>query len=220
MSQEPEIHDDDYYYDLNADTEKHTRIPGYQTVRPQAKYSIRPRAANDPRKRITRTEEELRTDKIHIGVTLTEKNDFFRYARSMKCTMMFLVREALQETYPEVFEVPLNRHIRNPRKAKPIETKTHIMTSLATGEVTHLAVDDTLTKGSEQKTGLHFRVSRPEWDKFVTFAYDQNTRPEPLVRKALCRVYPDIFKKSKLFGMKTRAPKDWIPTHWGKDSEE
>lgn len=48
--------------------------------------------------------------------------------------MSYMLREALVKTYPEIFE-DANRYIRKPRKAKPIQEKTTIQTSYATGEV-------------------------------------------------------------------------------------
>lgn len=49
--------------------------------------------------------------------------------------MSYMLREALVETYPDIF-ADANRYIRKPRKPKPIQEKTTIQTSYATGEVT------------------------------------------------------------------------------------
>lgn len=102
--------------------------------RTSAKAIWREPTPDDPRKRITRTPEEMRNIVLTFRVSRREVDELYRFARSQSATMSYMLREALVKTYPEIFE-DANRYIRKPRKAKPIQEKTTIQTSYATGEV-------------------------------------------------------------------------------------
>ena len=100
-----------------------------------AKTIWRKPTPDDPRRRITRTEEEKRVCVMYFRVSRRELDDMFRYARSRKATMSYFIREALIEKYPEIF-ADMNRHIKKPRK-KPLEVEkpARILKSLADGNV-------------------------------------------------------------------------------------
>ena len=96
---------------------------------------------DDPRKRITRTDEEKRDCIMYFRVSRRELDEIYRYSRSRKATMSYMIREALQQTYPEIFKDELNRHITKPMKTVEIEVPTKILKSLADGSVTILDPD-------------------------------------------------------------------------------
>lgn len=70
---------------------------------------------DDPRRRVYRKPEEMREIVVQARLTLEEKNAFHRQAQSMKTSMSYLVRAALEQAYPDIFTDP-NRNIRKPRK--------------------------------------------------------------------------------------------------------
>ena len=92
----------------------------------------------DTRKRITRTPQEMRDRIMTFRVSIDEQNELYRYARARKATMSYMIREALCEKFPDIFK-NLNRHIRKPRKKlAPVEDRTQILHSLATGTISVL----------------------------------------------------------------------------------
>lgn len=102
-----------------------------------AKTIYREPTPDDPRKRITRTDDEKRTCILYFRVSRRELDEIYRYSRSRKATMSYMIREALQQAYPEIFEEQLNRHIKKPRqKPVAVESPTTILKSLADGRVT------------------------------------------------------------------------------------
>lgn len=90
---------------------------------------------DDPRKRITRTDEEKRDCILYFRVSRREVDEIYRYARARKATMSWMIREALKEKFPDIF-TDINRHIKKPKKT-PIDTDgpTHILKSFANGNV-------------------------------------------------------------------------------------
>lgn len=84
------------------------------------------------RKRITRKPEEMRECILYFRVTRRELDELYRFSRARKATMSYMIREALKEKYPDIFD-DINRHIRKPRKPLPIETPTQILHSLNDG---------------------------------------------------------------------------------------
>lgn len=102
----------------------------------------------DTRTRITRTPEEFRGQIIGFRVARYEADELYRFCRARKMTMSYLIREALHKQYPELFVVG-NRHIRKPRKPKPIEPRTLIMHSLANGTTTLLQTEPKPIKENE-----------------------------------------------------------------------
>jgi len=103
--------------------------------RTSAKAIFREPTEDDPRRRITRTPEEMRNIVLTFRVSQRELNELYQFARSQRATMSYMVRQALVETYPDIF-ADANRYIRKPRKPKRIQDKTLIQKSL---------VDDTIT---------------------------------------------------------------------------
>jgi len=85
-------------------------------------------------KRVTRTPEEMRDVVITFRTSRQEMNELYHQARSRTITMSYMIREALEKAYPEVF-ANANRHIKKPRKQKPIQPRTHIMHSFVDGTV-------------------------------------------------------------------------------------
>ena len=75
---------------------------------------------DDPRRRIFRKPEEQRIRYVSLRLTETDYLELYRYAKSYKTTMAYLLRDALQEKYSHIFSSNLNRYIREPRK-KPIQ---------------------------------------------------------------------------------------------------
>lgn len=66
--------------------------------------------------------------------SLKEANELYRYARARSATMSYMIREALKDKYPDIFG-NANRHIRKPRKPKPLDGSTSVMVSLANNDV-------------------------------------------------------------------------------------
>jgi predicted DNA-binding ribbon-helix-helix protein len=92
------------------------------------------------RPRRTRTPEEFRGMRLTFRLSRQEADDLYRYARARKCSMSYMIREALRERYPDMF-ANANRHIRKPRKPSAIEPPARIMHSLATGKISYLDPD-------------------------------------------------------------------------------
>lgn len=69
---------------------------------------------DDPRKTITRTDTEYRKMSMRIRVSMDEYNKLYRYAKSRKTTVAYLVREALKIAYPNVVSQDINRYIKSP----------------------------------------------------------------------------------------------------------
>ena len=92
------------------------------------------------RKRVTRTPDEMRECIMYFRVTRRELDEIYRYSRSRKATMSYMIREALCEKYPDIFG-DINRHIRKPKAPTSVETPTQMLHSLANGSVT--VVDST-----------------------------------------------------------------------------
>ena len=86
-------------------------------------------------KRPTRTPDEMRECILYFRVTRRELDELYRFSRARKATMSYMIREALREKYPDIFS-DINRHIRKPRKPRPVETPTQMLRSLANGTVT------------------------------------------------------------------------------------
>lgn len=80
-----------------------------------AKERWREPTEDDPRRRIIRTDEEMRNFWIQIRITRLEHTEFYRYSRARKATMSYMVREALKICYPEIF-ANTNRYIASPKK--------------------------------------------------------------------------------------------------------
>lgn len=100
-----------------------------------AKTIWREPTPDDPRRRITRRDDELRECVMYFRVSRRELDEMFRYARARKATMSYFIREALREKYPEIFS-DMNRHIKKPRKNPlPIEEPTQTLHSYANGAV-------------------------------------------------------------------------------------
>lgn len=97
-----------------------------------AKTIWREPTPDDPRKRITRTPDEMREIIMTFRVSRNEMNELYRYARARSATMSYMIREALIQAYPEIF-TDANRYIKKPRKPKPIQNKTTILTSYVDG---------------------------------------------------------------------------------------
>lgn len=111
-----------------------TSKPPRQRKRTSAKAIFRDPTPDDPRKRITRTPEEMRDIILTFRVTRREMNELYQYARARSATMSYMIRHAMMETYPEIFE-NANRYIRKPRKPKPIQDKTTVEHSLVDGSI-------------------------------------------------------------------------------------
>jgi len=105
--------------------------------RTSAKAIFREPTPDDPRRRITRTPEEMRNIILTFRVSQRELNDLYQFSRAQRATMSYIVRQALVETYPDIFS-DANRYIRKPRKPKPIQDKTLIQKSLVDGTITIL----------------------------------------------------------------------------------
>lgn len=93
-------------------------------------------------KRTTRTTDEMRDGRITFRMSQREIDDLYRYARARKATMSYMIREALVEKYPDLFGAS-NRHIRKPRKPKPLDGRTSMMHSFADGTARVLDPDPT-----------------------------------------------------------------------------
>lgn len=91
-------------------------------------------SAPPPHKRVTRTADEMRDCILYFRVSRRELDEIYRFSRARKATMSYMIREALCEKYPDIF-ADINRHIRKPRKPKPIESPTQILHSYANGAV-------------------------------------------------------------------------------------
>lgn len=102
--------------------------------RTSAKAIFRDPTPDDPRKRITRTPEEMRDIILTFRVTRREMNELYQYARSRSATMSYMIRQAMMEAYPDIF-LNMNRYIRKPRKPKPIQDKTTVEHSLVDGSI-------------------------------------------------------------------------------------
>lgn len=72
--------------------------------------------------------KEMRTRIVNLRVSQLELDELYMEARSTGCTMSYLIRAALEQNYPHIF-VNMNRHIRPPRKKKPIPQKATIVKS-------------------------------------------------------------------------------------------
>lgn len=113
-----------------------TQKPPKPRKKTSAKAIFRDPTPDDPRKRITRTPEEMRDIILTFRVTRREMNELYRFARARNATMSYMLREALVLTYPEIFE-DANRYIRKPRiKPKPLQEKTVLQQSLVDGSIT------------------------------------------------------------------------------------
>lgn len=99
-----------------------------------AKAIWREPTPDDPRKRITRTPEEMREIILSFRISRNEMNELYRYARARSATMSYMIREALVQTYPEIF-LEANRYIKKPKKPKPVQDKTTMLTSFVDGQV-------------------------------------------------------------------------------------
>jgi len=100
-----------------------------------AKATYREPTPDDPRKRITRTDEEKRDCIMYFRVSQRELDEIYRYSRARKATMSWMIREALKEKFPEIF-TNINRHIRAPKKnLVSFDSPTQISKSLANGNI-------------------------------------------------------------------------------------
>lgn len=111
-----------------------TQKPPKARNKTSAKAIWRDPTPDDPRKRITRTPEEMREIILTFRVSRRELDELYRYARARSATMSYVVREALVQTYPEIF-ADANRYIRKPRKPKPVQEKTTVEHSLVDGSI-------------------------------------------------------------------------------------
>lgn len=109
--------------------------------RTSAKAIWREPTPDDPRKRITRTADEMRNIILSFRVSRKELDELYRFARSRSATMSYMLREALVKTYPEIF-AEANRYIRKPRKPKPIQDRTTVATSYVDGSIKVLDTSD------------------------------------------------------------------------------
>lgn len=100
-----------------------------------AKAIFRDPTPDDPRKRITRTDEEKRDCIMYFRVSRRELDELFQFARARKATMSWMIRDALKDKFPDIF-MDINRHIKKPRAVPlPTEKPTRILKSFANGSV-------------------------------------------------------------------------------------
>lgn len=99
-----------------------------------AKAIFREPTPEDPRRRITRTKDEMREMIMTFRISRAEMNELYRYARARGATMSYMIREALVAAYPEIFG-EANRYIRKPRRPKPVQEKTILQQSLVDGSI-------------------------------------------------------------------------------------
>lgn len=71
---------------------------------------------------------------LTFRVTKREMNELYQYARARSATMSYMIRQAMIETYPDIF-LDANRYIRKPKAPKPIQDKTVLEKSLVDGSI-------------------------------------------------------------------------------------
>lgn len=99
-----------------------------------AKTIWREPTEDDPRRRVYRTNEEMRFQRVSVRISRREMDDLYQYARSHRATMSYMIRQALAEVYPDIFR-DANRHIRKPKKAYTIPKRTQITQSYNDGRI-------------------------------------------------------------------------------------
>jgi hypothetical protein len=81
-----------------------------------------------------RLDHEMRDQIMLFRVTRNEQNEFYQWARSHRMSMSYFIRAALEKSYPTIFKNP-NRHIRKPRKQRPMPIPALISTSLVNQKI-------------------------------------------------------------------------------------
>lgn len=79
----------------------------------------------------------MRDTPVTFRMSKKELNELYRYARARKATMSYMIREALQEKFPDIF-TEINRHIRKPKKPMSVDPASNILYSYANGSITLL----------------------------------------------------------------------------------
>lgn len=121
-------------------------MPNFPTGLPNRhKERWREPTPDDPRRRIIRSEREMREVKLTFRVSQEEIDEFYRYARSHKSSMSYMIRHALVEVYPEIFK-NANRYIRPPRPPAPVQDRTVYEQSFVDGTTTISADPAPFTK--------------------------------------------------------------------------